>query len=447
VFVTSQQGASECKAISAVTIAIIVFMALAILAIYRQRFYTYVTALASNYRERVTKLDLLDYVLGNDDIDDIEAPLLSGSQSLNAGGGDDAGPERSRCCGLWKQTQDEPTADPTSRPWAIDYDHLTLLKKIGEGATADVFEGRYNTKVGQNREDGQPVAIKKIRLNKEDRGYKRRMKAAVMELRNLNALDHEHVLRFYGASLVEKLGQPVMHLVTELCVGSLELYIDTDMRLRQGLPLGMPILDESPSGRSRLVELMQGVISGIAYMHSRNPPVIHRDLKPQNLFISNFGAVKIGDFGLSVKHQAEDATLAGASHTIMVGIQGTPMYIAPEMIDTSEFVGNTQHYSPAVDIYAFGVVLNAMWRGEKPYNSTDFSSPTALLQAVKGSAGEDGVRPHIPTDCPGWLVEVMESCWAGNLIRRMSAAEVTRAFRDEAARPATGPVLKQARSE
>jgi serine/threonine protein kinase len=469
-FTTSEQGASECKIVSNMTIVIIVLALLLALAYPAYWVYRYIRRQrrsVAKYRERVTKLNLSDYVdynilmeYNSDIIDgDIEEPLMpQGGQSINAADGN-ADRRRSCCCGLIKGSWHAPNIELPD--WAIDYDHLTFGDVIGRGATAEVVKGLYNpTKGRRNIGEGQEVAIKEIKLNKNDLGYKSKIEAAVKELKNLWTLKDDRVLQLYGASLVEKNGQPVMNLVTELCIGSMEVYIDAEIMETQGLVEGMPVLDNSPSGRRKLLELMEQVAGGIAYMHSQNPPIIHRDLKPQNIFISSDGVAKIGDFGLSIKHKTQTGglTLAGASHTANIGIQGTPMYIAPEMMDVSESYGDggTEQYSPAIDVYAFGIILNAMWRGEKPYNTDDFdfaktmpilnaiSPELALLQAVKGDGRSDGIRPHIPSGCEPWLSALMKDCWVGDPRERKRAQEVADILRislKATRHPAGGPSL------
>ena len=85
-------------------------------------------------------------------------------------------------------------------------------------------------------------------------------------------------------------------------------------------------------------------------MHTRTPPVIHRDLKCDNIFITGpTGSVKIGDLGL--------ATLKNKSFA--KSVIGTPEFMAPEMYD--------EHYDERVDVYAFGMCMLEMATSEYPY--------------------------------------------------------------------------------
>jgi mitogen-activated protein kinase kinase kinase 7 len=98
--------------------------------------------------------------------------------------------------------------------------------------------------------------------------------------------------------------------------------------------------------------------------------------------------------------------------------------MAPEMILLDNTESDRQRYSTAVDIYAFGIILNAMWRRARPYSKIDFDSPLTFLQDVKSG----NLRPKIPEDCPEWLGSLMEKCWAQEPRERPSALEVSKAL-------------------
>ncbi|KAF9181966.1 hypothetical protein BGZ51_005043, partial [Haplosporangium sp. Z 767] len=92
------------------------------------------------------------------------------------------------------------------------------------------------------------------------------------------------------------------------------------------------------------------ILKGLIYLHSYDPPIIHRDIKCDNIFINGaHGEVKIGDMGTAKMK-------AGMKYTVI----GTPEFMAPEMYEE-------QGYSEKVDIYAFGMCLLEMVTGEYPY--------------------------------------------------------------------------------
>lgn len=93
------------------------------------------------------------------------------------------------------------------------------------------------------------------------------------------------------------------------------------------------------------------VLRGLAYLHSRQPTIIHRDIKCDNIFINgSHGEIKIGDMGTAKMKSGKKYTLVG-----------TPEFMAPEMYEE-------RGYSEKVDMYAFGMCLLEMVTGDYPYS-------------------------------------------------------------------------------
>ncbi|XP_031282971.1 probable serine/threonine-protein kinase WNK7 isoform X2 [Pistacia vera] len=93
------------------------------------------------------------------------------------------------------------------------------------------------------------------------------------------------------------------------------------------------------------------ILSGLNYLHSHNPPIIHRDLKCDNIFINGHqGEVKIGDLGLATFME----------HANAKSVIGTPEFMAPELYD--------ENYNELADIYSFGMCMLEMVTFEYPYS-------------------------------------------------------------------------------
>lgn len=97
------------------------------------------------------------------------------------------------------------------------------------------------------------------------------------------------------------------------------------------------------------------ILKGLVYLHGHEPPIIHRDIKCDNIFINGaHGEVKIGDLGTA---QENSPLISSAKRYTVIG---TPEFMAPEMYEE-------KGYSEKVDIYAFGMCLLEMVTGEYPY--------------------------------------------------------------------------------
>ncbi|KAF8402503.1 hypothetical protein HHK36_010588 [Tetracentron sinense] len=106
------------------------------------------------------------------------------------------------------------------------------------------------------------------------------------------------------------------------------------------------------------------ILHGLVYLHENDPPVIHRDLKCDNIFVNgHLGQVKIGDLGFA-------AILRGSqpAHSVI----GTPEFMAPELYE--------EEYNELVDVYSFGMCVLEMLTSEYPYS--ECSNPAQIYKKV-----------------------------------------------------------------
>lgn len=108
------------------------------------------------------------------------------------------------------------------------------------------------------------------------------------------------------------------------------------------------------------------ILEGLNYLHTRNPPIIHRDIKCDNLFINgNSGQVKIGDLGLATN-------IVSYASSNKLSIIGTPEFMAPEYYE--------EDYNEKVDIWAFGMCVLEMATHEYPYS--ECTNPAQVFKKV-----------------------------------------------------------------
>jgi hypothetical protein len=213
-------------------------------------------------------------------------------------------------------------------PWKIEFEDITMKDRIGQGQFGTVFSGIYQE---------NDVAIKQMQLSSKKDAFKKEISQAQVEIKILWSLRHPNVLMLYGSTFTKDTvtGEELMYIVTELCLGSLDVYVGNNAahqaKLMESYRSGMP-----PLTNHLLLGLLRGVASALAFMHSKK--VIHRDLKPDNLFIARSGKTlkaKIGDFGLSRIMKAGDKSggILGGKYTANVG---SPAYMAPELLSEGE---------------------------------------------------------------------------------------------------------------
>lgn len=131
------------------------------------------------------------------------------------------------------------------------------------------------------------------------------------------------------------------------------------------------------------------VLQGLVYFHSHNPPIIHRDLKCDNIFVNgNRGEVKIGDLGLAIVMQQPTARsvigkvifiLLYFDQIDLIGILtfsylhvGTPEFMAPELYE--------EEYNELIDVYSFGMCILEMVTFEYPYS--ECKNPAQIYKKV-----------------------------------------------------------------
>ena len=196
-----------------------------------------------------------------------------------------------------------------------------LLELLGSG-TAEVYRARDATL-------GRTVAIK---ILTEAGAANAEVHARFLaEARLTGSLVHENIIGFYDYG--EEQGRPF--LVVE--------YFD-------GESLGDAIRGWRTGDLRNKLLIARQIANALAYVHSKG--VVHRDVKPDNVWIDSSSRVKLIDFGVA---KSEEFSITGAGFTL-----GTPYYMAPEQVRGDK-------PTPLVDIYAFGVLLFELVTGVRPF--------------------------------------------------------------------------------
>ncbi|ORZ19384.1 kinase-like domain-containing protein [Absidia repens] len=247
--------------------------------------------------------------------------------------------------------------------------YVRLNTLLGKGAYKVVYKAI-------DREEGYEVAWNSMMgVHSPDN------KVMEHEIEILKSVRHPNVIAFHDAWVTKNEFVFVTELMTS---GTLREYIRK---------LNLPNL-------KIIKRWSRQILKGLVYLHGYTPPIIHRDIKCDNIFINGaHGEVKIGDMGTAEMKM-------GKKYTII----GTPEFMAPEMY---EELG----YSEKVDIYAFGMCLLEMVTGEYPYG--ECRNAAQIYRKVSS-----GVKPacldQIQND---EVLNVIENC-IGPEDERMSAQEI-----------------------
>ena len=179
--------------------------------------------------------------------------------------------------------------------------------------------------------DGIVCAGKKIHetlIEKGNSGAENIVSKYVEECQLMSVLRHPHLVQFLGVCFLPNSTLPV--LVMECLLTSLDELLERNRNPDIPLSLKMSILAD--------------VAKGLVYLHSRSPPVIHRDLSAKNVLLNSVMVAKISDLGNSRIVDFKPGQLART----LSRIPGTMVYMPPEAFDT------TSKYGPSLDSFSFG---------------------------------------------------------------------------------------------
>ncbi|XP_053856276.1 serine/threonine-protein kinase WNK4 isoform X2 [Vidua macroura] len=234
--------------------------------------------------------------------------------------------------------------------------------EIGRGSFKTVYKGL-------DTETTVEVAWCELQTRKLSKTERQRFSE---EVEMLKGLQHPNIVRFYDSWKSTIKGQICIVLVTELMTsGTLKTYLKRfkEMKLKV------------------LQRWSRQILKGLHFLHTRSPPIIHRDLKCDNIFITGpTGSVKIGDLGL--------ATLKRASFA--KSVIGTPEFMAPEMYE--------EKYDEAVDVYAFGMCMLEMATSEYPYSECQ-NAAQIYRKVTSGLKPSSFYKVKVPE-----LKEIIEGC-------------------------------------
>ena len=126
-------------------------------------------------------------------------------------------------------------------------------------------------------------------------------------------------------------------------------------------------INQGPIPPPQVFAVMHGVLQALDYAHKRS--IVHRDMKLENVLLSDDGMVKVADFGIA---RLTDDTGVGGTATKTGTTVGTPQYMSPEQVASSKVDGRS-------DLYSAGIVFYELVTGQPPFTASDADGPFSLM--------------------------------------------------------------------
>jgi serine/threonine protein kinase/dienelactone hydrolase len=262
-----------------------------------------------------------------------------------------------------------------------------ILSLVGSGGMGDVYRA-HDTKLARD------VAIKVLRSDLlPDEERKRRF---IREARAASALNHPNIVTVHDIQQADGL----TFIVMEYLRGK---------SLQEAIPEGGLPVDLAVEYAAQIASAMQA---------AHGAGIIHRDIKPINVVVSETNRVKVLDFGLAKliapPAGATDVTATATLATGVGSVVGTPAYMSPEQ-------AQARPIDEKSDVFSFGIVVYEMLAGRRPFSG---DTPMATLTAIVGQAQTPlkSLRAHLPPD----LERLTDSCLQKNPVARPSADDIVR---------------------
>jgi eukaryotic-like serine/threonine-protein kinase len=245
-------------------------------------------------------------------------------------------------------------------PGATVAGRYRLEAKIGQGGMAAVFRA-FDLELEEN------VALKVFTVEQTSEVLLARFK---QELKLSRQLIHPNIIRLYDIGVHQ--GHRYI---------SMELLVGKSLKDRMRTPIEF---------RTALGFLLQAC-HGLQAAHDVG--VVHRDVKPDNFFVTDDGVLKVMDFGIAKQYATPGVTVAGS-------IAGTPLYMSPEQ------VGNFSSVTHLTDLYALGVCAYEMFTGQVPFFHEELV-PLLMMHVNNQPMPPQQRNPHVPAELNAIILKLL----------------------------------------
>ncbi len=265
---------------------------------------------------------------------------------------------------------------PKKSPRPLKISKYEIKRTIGKGSMGVVYEA-YDPFVQR------PVAIKVAHLiddSDPQKAYQMR-ESFFSEVYSAGRMHHPSVVAVYDAGQQDDYNYIVMEYVDGV---TLQEYVTGDRVLTT----------------NQVVDAMYQCAKGLDYVHRQG--VIHRDLKPGNIMLSNEGEIKIMDFSIAHFDMGDNSALS---------VQGSPMYLSPEQL-TSE-----KRLVEQSDIYSLGAVMYALLARRPLFKASNLESLIYQITNI-----EPDSLSFLRPDLPQVVIDIVEKCISKIIYERYTTA-------------------------
>ena len=230
----------------------------------------------------------------------------------------------------------------------MELDRYEIMSKLGAGGYGEVLKARH-------RSTDTLMAMKFLPMHN-----RKKQEDALKEINNILYLqEHENIVKCYEWFIDESQGRLRYAIAMQLCDTDLSGFIKVNKNRDAHLCL----------------DIATQTTSGIVFLHTHLPPIIHRDIKPQNVLLKQNDRtgkyiVKISDFGISnfvrsgsydEEWTSDEVEQAFHSMCTTVGGRGTRLFMSPEFFAAKDVKGRKFRVDASVDVFALGVVFAYMF--------------------------------------------------------------------------------------
>lgn len=269
----------------------------------------------------------------------------------------------------------------------IDLRKFSIIKCISSGGFSNVYSIKEN-------KTNQLYAAKVIKYSGEEDDYKKMINR---EITIMVYIKHPTIIKFYGYSLTDFRGDKNVTIIMELFKnGSLS---DCLSKIKKGQNVS------NYNNTARQIILI-GIARAMKFLHQHC--ILHRDLKPGNVILDERLYPRIIDFGLSKFF--EPGKVASITKQC-----GTPIYMAPEVIEDNV-------YNEKTDVYAFGILMYEVVTDQIPY--PPYQRGDMADYKFKKNVIEKDYRPVFSIDVKKSIQELIELCWSKEPKKRPTFSEL-----------------------